>query len=489
MLCELFPQIRDFPVIRGLRAFLDSVWLPALVAVLMALANAYALELPVYWSYVGIGALTAFFARDMRAVIPIACCAYCCVSVNNNPASNVGGAAFYQPYFIVQLCAMIALAAILLLGRLIFDLIVPTGELRKPKLSFGFFALGLSFILGGAFSGYYSGKTAFFGFVEICCMAGLYLYFSFTVNWKTVPKGYLAAVFTAFGVGMLLEILHIYATAGIVVDGVIHRGKIFTGWGHYNNIGCVMGICAMAPLCLAATARHGWIFALLSVVFMAGVVLTQSRGAILFSGAIYVIGAVAAIIFSKGREKRLNFLVFNAALIAFIIVLIVLRKRLDILFGSMPEDFFEDSNRFEIYKDGMKQFFEAPAFGVGFYECHAFRWGNLPEGAFLPPRYHNTYVQLLASGGVFAALAYLFHRLQTLCLLFRRRSAEKFMLSILIVAFLCMSLVDCHFFNLGPGLLYSVILVGIEGADRRDSVNFSTKNNKKTNKHKKSVKS
>lgn len=479
MLCELFPQIRDFPVVKQVIAFLDSVWLPALVAALMALANAYGLELPVYWSYVGIGVIATFLARDMRALIPIACCSYCCISMENNPASNVEGSLFYQTDFVVQLATMIVIAAVLLVGRLVFRFAAPAGGVKLPKFSFGFLALGLSFVLGGMFSGYYSGRTAFFGFVEICCLAALYFYFYFTVDWKTVPKWYVAAVFALFGVGIFLEVVNIYLSVDVIVDGQICRGKIFTGWGHYNNMGCVMAMGTMAFLCLAAIFRHGWIFSVFSVGMMAGVVMTQSRGAILFAGITYVIGAILVLLYSTGRDKRLNFLVFDAALILFIFLVVLLRERLDILFGSMPDDFFEGNGRWPIYKGGIDQFFEAPAFGVGFYECHGFRWGNLPEGAFLPARYHNTYIQLIASGGVFAAIAYLFHRAQTVRLLLARPSAEKSMLAVIILALLLTSFVDCHFFNLGPGLLYSVVLIGIEGADLRDGAKFSAKNNKK----------
>ena len=68
----------------------------------------------------------------------------------------------------------------------------------------------------------------------------------------------------------------------------------------------------------------------------------------------------------------------------------------------------------------------------------------------------------MASGGIVALLAYAFHRFQTVRLLWKRRTRENIFLAFIVLALILTSTVDCHFFNFGPGLLYSVILVFIE---------------------------
>ena len=165
---------------------------------------------------------------------------------------------------------------------------------------------------------------------------------------------------------------------------------------------------------------------------------------------------------ATGTQYALEGSVFVAGaliLLAMIAVAAFFEKFMQ-LFSSMLR--FDSNGRDGIWESGLKQFAGHPLFGVGFYECEAFRWGQLPSDSFLPPRYHNTYLQLMASGGVVALLAYAFHRFQTVRLLWRRRTRENIFLAFIVLALILTSTVDCHFFNFGPGLLYSVILVFIE---------------------------
>ena len=133
----------------------------------------------------------------------------------------------------------------------------------------------------------------------------------------------------------------------------------------------------------------------------------------------------------------------------------------------MLQSGLDDSGRFEIYITGLKQFLEAPFFGNGFYcsEGLVFQHGQgvIPtEGYFLPPRYHNTVVQLLASCGVVGLLGYGFHRYQTIKLFIKNPAPHKTFLAMGLLAHALASLLDCHMFNMGPGLTYGVMLLFAE---------------------------
>ncbi|MDE6274668.1 MAG: O-antigen ligase family protein [Clostridiales bacterium] len=480
MLCHLYPKLNDILPVKLIRRFVNSVWYPVLVAALMVLSNIFALELLTFWLYLGFGLVAAFLCEDMRAVIPIGCCGYMTISAENNPAKNIEDAIFYQPYFQVQFIFILVVTGIVLLGRLVFELVTfPAQRKPFPKLAAGLILFGLAMIFGGAFSGYYGVRTAFYGFVELCALSVLYFYFYYAVHWNTVKKGYFASVFLAVGIGIAVEIIYLYLRQDVIIDGTIQRALLYTGWGMYNNIGCVMAMCVAPPLYFAATQKHGWIFSILASVFMLTVALTQSRGSILFGAVAFGLGALLTVIKSKGADRWANLSVFGALFIALIVVAIIYRDKIDVLFGSWPEDTFDPNGRLPTYVEGWKQFKEAPLFGVGFYECHGFRWGSLPPDAFLPPRYHNTYVQILASCGTVGIVAYLFHRAQTLWLFFRRPTVEKTYIALTVASLILMSIVDCHFFNFGPGILYSVLLVCAEGAHKRDFAAIQKKKKEK----------
>ena len=62
--------------------------------------------------------------------------------------------------------------------------------------------------------------------------------------------------------------------------------------------------------------------------------------------------------------------------------------------------------------------------------------------------------------------AYLFHRVQTLVMLFKRPVYAKFIMALSILAMLLICFMDCHFFQCGPSaIFYSVLLLFIEGVD------------------------
>ena len=122
---------------------------------------------------------------------------------------------------------------------------------------------------------------------------------------------------------------------------------------------------------------------------------------------------------------------------------------------------FNDSSRFNIYKEGFKAFLKYPVFGQSFFPTDfvPYDFSILDSfSSFFPPRWHNTIIQILSSCGIVGILAYLFHRFQTIKLFFKNRSLEKSFIFLSILVLLLTSMLDCHFFNIGPTLFYSMAL-------------------------------
>ena len=466
MLCDGYDKIAQWRVVKALREFFSSVWFIILTTIIMVLSNIFGLELLAFYYMLFSVLLIVLFAEDLKGVVPIIFCAYMSISEKNNPASHVESSAFRQPVFKLQLAFILILASLALLARLITKLM--NGEKKSfPKLTIGFLALGLSYMLGGLFSPYYGLRTAVFGFVEIASLALFYFLFYYTVDWKNTDKRYMFYVLTIVGLGVFAEILGMYARI-LLSDAPFSRGRLVTGWGMYNNVGCIVAICLPAPLYLAATQRHGWRYLLCGFVFAVALLLTQSRGSILFGGIVFLAGLVIVLVKSDKKERKLHLILIGVLAAVAIVVSVIFFKKISELFASLPPNFFDNNGRNPIYKSGWEQFLADPFFGVGFYECDGFRWGTLPADAFLPARYHDTYIQLLASGGIFAICCYLLHRIETLIVFFKRPSREKTFLFLSVAALIPTSIVDCHFFNFGPGILYSFLLVYVENFDAED---------------------
>ncbi len=469
MLTEYSEKIGASRAAAMIREFLHSRWFILLVAGLMVFSNLFGWELPVFYFYLFFGILIVLFDEDLKALIPIALCCYMTISYENNPAFNVGTSGFYDPAFKTQLICIIAIAVALIVTRLVT--VIRRSERKPlPKLIFGFGALGLSMILGGLFSSFYSFKTAFFGFTVILSLCGLYFLFYYGVDWKRMDARYWAFVFTAIGGGLLFELLGMYVKSGILFMEEVDSGVLQTGWGMYNNVGCVLAMSLPAPLYLAYTKKRGWIYTIVSVVLFAGLVMTQSRSSILFGAAVYLAGVVVLLVKSGKRERTAHLIVFGAAFVVALLIVVSLWGKLVVLFSDVIARTFDGqiiNGRAEIYRQAIEHFTINPFFGVGFYQCTAFRWGSLGKDAFLPPRYHNTLLQMMATGGIFGLVCYLAHRLETVMLFVRRPSMTKIFLALCILPFLLTSLFECHFFSFGPGMLYSVLLVFAEGETLR----------------------
>ena len=69
---------------------------------------------------------------------------------------------------------------------------------------------------------------------------------------------------------------------------------------------------------------------------------------------------------------------------------------------------------------------------------------------------------MLCTSGVIGLLAYIYHRYQTISIIFDEVNITKILYGFAALSLPLLSLLDCHFFNLGPGLLYGICLLFIE---------------------------
>ena len=432
-----------------------------LIMALTALSNLFGLELPVYTVFVVLFAYICIFGKDLLPVIPMVICCYVAPSVNNNPGRNTESV-FAQAgvYFVIL---GVVLAAVLIY-RAIRDRKAYKG--RKFAFLSGLLILSAGYLLGGIGSAGYKDhalQSIFFAFLNCVALCAPYLLLSGCVKWDSARKDYLA--WTGFGAGclLLLEIGWIYYSGNVITEGIIERKAIYTGWGMYNNIGATLAMMIPFPFYLATKYRKGWIGACTGSLFLVGVVLTCSRGSILCGGAIWFICIILMLYFAHNR--RANIITVACFLVGGVVLLLFFGEKLLNLFSSLLDRGLDPSNRDSIYMDGFRLFAKYPIFGGSFFSTEYTPWGwstNKAFTGFIPPRWHNTYVQLLASCGVVGFAAYALHRWQTAKFFLRTKSPEKIFIACSIVVLLTTSLFDCHFFNIGPALFYSAALAFAE---------------------------
>ena len=455
-------------------AFLRTPWYIFAIAFLTVLSSIFGLELIVYSIFVAIAVYLCILGDDLLPLMPIVVFCYIAPSFVNNPGRNPQSV-FYPAYGGLYLVLLFGIFAVSLLWRMTKHSDV-TGKAflkKKRSLTLGMILLGAAYVLGGVGItnyGAYAGKTILFGFIQFVSVFAMYFLFSGSVKWENTPKDYFAWMGLCVGFAVLAQLGENYLSGRIFMEGgnTIDRELMATGWGMHNNIGGLMAMMLPFPFYLAYTRKRSWIYIALASVLMLGVIVSCSRTA-MFVGALEFI--FCSILLLRKPEKRRPILVVCGCVAVAVIVFAVLSfDTLKNVFALFIDEIDAISKRDLLFINGMKQFREYPIFGGTFFpqgEYVPWDWAELESfSSFFPPRWHNTLVQIAASCGIVGLAAYAIHRGQTVRLFLRHRSTENLFIAVYIVALLMAGLLDNHFFNVGPVLLYSMALAFAENIEQ-----------------------
>lgn len=464
-------RLQDHPVCQRINRYMRSPYYFLLIGGLTVAASVFAAELAVYTCFILIALYLSFCGKDYLPLMPIVVCCYIAPSMGNNPGKSENSV-FFGGSGIYLMC-IAALFALSLILRLCLDRTIGGKAFwqSKRRLLPSMLVLGGGYLLSGAFSGHYFDHgmgNMLFAFIQFAAVFGFYFLFTGAVRWKEVPKGYLAWTGLCVGFALLLEIVYIYIANDVIVDGVILRERIYSGWGNYNNMGAVMAMTIPLAFYLACIRRHGVLYHLCALIFLFGTLLTCSRGAILAAVAVYMLSF--ALVVYKDLHTKSGVLAHVITMLAITVLLLLFHDELYRLFQELLEKGFASPDRYKIYEEGIKQFQKFPIFGGSFYpiDYMPFDFSEIEAfSSFFPPRWHNTVVQLLASCGIVGMAAYLYHRVETTRLFLRKRTVAKTIIGLSILALLGSSLLDCHFFNVGPTLFYSMMLAYAEKTEVR----------------------
>lgn len=459
-------------VVGKINRFLNSKYMLFVFAALTLLSNICELEIVVYCLVFLIALYTVFCGKDMLILAPIAVFMYLTPSAENNPF--IHSDSFFFPGKGPALWLVVALIVVFLI---FFFLRVGTdfGFARffrgKRKLLSGFLLLGAAFLSGGIGYEKYDWRNIYYSLLLFLALFLLYFILTAAVRWEDVPKDYFAWLGLTVGFTVVIQLINVFIIHSDNIfggePGVIVRNYIYTGWGTYTSMSVVMLICMPCAFYLAAVKKHGYVFNILGNALYLAIFASNGRGSVLMGAVIYVLCAIGVL--ARKKNRRGNLIVYAVVLALAVAVLIVLREKVGKILESVLA--LGDSNRINLFKDGLSRFRLFPLFGEGFYACPTDDWNNLGGAAFIPAFWHNTLIQMLAACGLIGLAAYLFHRLQTLLLFFRQPELSKTFIGFSVLGILLTCLLDCHIFNIGVTLIYSAALAFAEktGEMKRES--------------------
>ncbi|MDE7071673.1 MAG: O-antigen ligase family protein [Clostridia bacterium] len=185
------------------------------------------------------------------------------------------------------------------------------------------------------------------------------------------------------------------------------------GWANRNGLATYLIFTAGMTMYLSTRYRQGWIFLGLSIFQYGCLIMTFSRGGIIFGG----ISGVVALIFSiiKAPNKKLHLLYIATAVLVVLILYLCLMKEVNTMLASLVDRGFGTSNRNKLYEEAWELFKAHPLFGVG----KGYKGDLTPTSEIGIYWFHSTFFQVIACMGVMGLVAYIYFYAVRIKILFK----------------------------------------------------------------------
>ena len=461
MIFEKLGKLRDSTFLHKVTNFFDGDLYPILYAVLVLVCSFTGMEIAFFVLTAAVVLFTTLFCRDTKSIIvPLVMTVYG-VSQMHTPQPPYGSDFLYRPSVLILMGCLFALV----LAATIFRMAAckGTGNVFRThtKARYGLFAMGAVLILNGLFYKEYTAANLLIGLALAFSFVYFYIYIYNTLEWTENTAVYVARVIALAGAVISVQFLEL-----MLIDQPITKNDLVLGWGMSNNIGGMLAMFMPACFYLAYKCRAGLAYYILGIAEYAVVVRTLSRTALLVGAMVLVASIVLLCI--RGRNVR-SIRIFNIVLAVALLLCIVIPNPLWELVEHYIVAGFDDSGRYDIWLNGLKNFLRAPVFGVGFYTPIAPDYSYEIENWVFPDMYHNTFIQMLASCGIVGLAAYVFHVVQGMLLVFHKTTPERLFFFLVIFSLSAMSLLDNHLFHVFPTLVYSMLFALCE-KDRENTL-------------------
>ena len=447
-------------LVQTINSFLRKPAYIMLLALMAALSFALGAELLAYSVLALVVGYTCIHSEDLLPLLPILAYAYVIPSTANNPGQSEdsifsGAAGIY-----------VAFIGALIGASLVYRLVRDRKRLFRAKgmLTESLIILTFAYALSGiGFRGYLdvAWKNIPYGIIQGVSLLLPYWLVIGSVDWEKTRKDYFAWI--GFGMGCLLsfEIICIYISQDVINNGAIDRTLIYAGWGMYNNIGNLLAM--MIPFAFWLGVHYkklvvGYIF---GIVFLGFVFLTCSRSSMIFSTLCF---CTCWLIAPDREHRKYALIAFAVAAFAGLVVLGIFFDKIYDMFAHILDDVHELGSRIDIYWQGLNEFAKNPIFGRSFYPAAglSYNWASTDIISLMPPRWHNTVIQLMASTGLVGVIAYGYYRYQTIRLALRCKTRQQILMVISAMVLILGALTDTHMFNVGPCMFYAMIMAWVE---------------------------
>ncbi len=448
----LAQRLNASPFVGHIRAAYMTPWYPTIVTCLMVLSFTRALEYPMWTILAVLACISLILCDNMVVLMPPTFCATFFIATSNAPGNVSHSGELFASH---NLPWLFALAFVIVVCFVLHIVIYGSWQALKgkPKLLLYFsLPMVLAIFLNGIGNPNRAEQDSIFPWILTLCWVGFYLIYAWGVTPSQESREYFFLTCFCVAVGLVAQLLYVYLIKDAFLDG-----RVFFGWGLYNNYGGIMALLIPPIFYLSATRRYGWCYYLFGLVAWAAIFFSTSRSSLLV-GTLILGACLVAVCFHNPHKKLYRIFLGALALLA-LGVLLLYPELIDKLVPRYGNVGWSDSGRFKIWKGCVDLFLEYPIFGGGFFAIPFTSYIH-PDGAykFMPGFAHNTIFELMGAGGILLFVTYLVYRGATIWRLIRKMNLTRVFLGLTILAILGTSMLDNHLFNIYPAFFYAAAL-------------------------------
>ncbi len=329
-------------------------------------------------------------------------------------------------------------------------------KFRLGKMFYPQIAVSLALLLGGAgvvSSADYgrAASTAILLGLGVLAVYILYNHFLKRDGAHDIPT-YFSKVMMYLGMVIALELVVVIIRSDIpVTDWKYSYWDV--GWGNRNNIATYLILTAGLTFFLSTKYKHGWIYLAVGAFQYLCIILSFSRGGILFGGISGVIALVFAIV--KSKNKKATLISVGVVLAVVLILYFAFMGKVNAIIASLLSRGMDTSGRTELYIEAWELFKSHPFLGGGL----GYQGNNFEMSVVGMYWFHSTLFQVLGSMGLVGVAAYAYYYVTRAKLLFKniKKTFILFILAIWI-GFEGYCMIDAGTFLPYPNMMLVIVM-------------------------------
>ncbi len=443
---------------------LNSIYFPYFIGLLCVLSNFFALEIAFYTIIFIVGTLNLIFCEDTKPILTIILFFQMGMSFKNGISQNPNPElpTIYDNQIVIT---YLTIGFSILVISAIFNLIIFNQYQKLFKNSLiilpALIALSVGYLLGGAFSKYWTLDNFLYNLSHLVPLILIYIYYA-DIGFKDRKSfiKYASTLMLVTALVIVLQIAFIYATYdNVIVNGTIERFFIRTGWAVQNSFAGFLVLAIPFIFYLILNEKNKWFYIICLILSVLATIMTLSRNGFLLLG-FEAICIIFYLIYKLKVKKKTILISLGAILGISAILIVVFYSRFSELFEKILSVGFGLNGREELYSAGIKNFIEHPIFGTSWLKMIDTEQ-VLPTPFGYIVKYHNIFIQLLSSCGIFGLLSFIFFFFYVTYICFKDKEKNKLIFYYAFIVLLLGNIFDKYLFDYIFERYLALFLIGM----------------------------